>query len=449
MSARQKLMSKEHDEEKPMSLINIFSRKQNSRLLSDTDTALVKRFEHFRGFLLANRSALNGIAELEQLYYAGAPTSKSHITSYLKTLEGSISELLLRLNALGKNRYAMLPERMHNIFSGITSLSTISLPASLALVVPLSSLRAGDEVYAGSKACNLGILRGTLAITVPDGFAVTAGAFIQFIEDNGLRPLLEQELGEVDASDLARGEAACTRIRDAILQAPVPALLAEKILGAYEALEGRTRPGVRVAVRSSAIGEDTAASFAGQYHTELNVTRSGLLDAYRKVLASKYSLRAVMYRLRFGLDDEDTPMCVACIAMVDSTASGVARSRCACQARRTAFSGAMSARLADDSGSLGASGVSGRLACSHLRTSACPRLNCPAASLALRQSMAVSGGEGVVWASAAGEVIARAATRKRHAVRHINLRITVSLLSSKHLCAGFVECFAACQSPII
>ena len=246
-----------------MSLLNIFSRKQNSRLLSDTDTALVKRFEHFRGFLLANRSALNGIAELEQLYYAGAPTSKSHITSYLKTLEGSISELLLRLNALGKNRYAMLPERMHNIFSGITSLSTISLPASLALVVPLSSLRAGDEVYAGSKACNLGILRGTLAITVPDGFAVTAGAFIQFIEDNGLRPLLEQELGEVDASDLAKGEAACTRIRDAILQAPVPALLAEKILGAYEALEGRTRPGVRVAVRSSAIGEDTAASFAG------------------------------------------------------------------------------------------------------------------------------------------------------------------------------------------
>ena len=155
MSARQKLMSKEHDEEKPMSLLNIFSRKQNSRLLSDTDTALVKRFEHFRGFLLANRSALNGIAELEQLYYAGAPTSKSHITSYLKTLEGSISELLLRLNALGKNRYAMLPERMHNIFSGITSLSTISLPASLALVVPLSSLRAGDEVYAGSKACNV------------------------------------------------------------------------------------------------------------------------------------------------------------------------------------------------------------------------------------------------------------------------------------------------------
>ena len=307
-----------------MPLFNIFSRKQNSRLLSDADAGLLKRFEHFRSFLLANRSALNGIAELEQLYYAGTPTSKAHITKYLKALEDSISELLFRLNALGKNRYAMLPEQMHNIFSGIASLAVVTPPASPPFAVPLSSLRAGDEVYAGSKACNLGILRESLAIPVPDGFAVTAGAFMLFIEDNGLRPLLEQELGELDASDFARGEAACTRIRDAILQAPVPALLAEKILSAYEALESRTTPGVRVAVRSSAIGEDTAASFAGQYHTELNVTRAGLLDAYREVLASKYSLRAVTYRLYFGLDDEDTPMCVACVAMVDSVASGVA-----------------------------------------------------------------------------------------------------------------------------
>ncbi len=307
-----------------MQLLNIFLRKQSPRPLSDTDAALVKRFEHFRGFLLANRDALNQIAALEQLYYAGTPTSKPHIAKYLKNLESSISELLFRLNALGKNRYAMLPKTMHGIFSGITDRADEPFPVSHPPVVPLFSLRAGDEVYAGGKACNLGILRHSLAIQVPDGFAVTAGAFTRFIEDNGLRPLLERELGEVDASDLAGGEAACARMRDALLRAPVPPGLAKQILDAYAELESRTMPGVRVAVRSSAIGEDTAASFAGQYHTELNVTRSGLLDAYRKVLASKYSLRAVTYRLRFGMDDEDTPMCVACIAMVDSAASGVA-----------------------------------------------------------------------------------------------------------------------------
>ena len=76
-------------------------------------------------------------------------------------------------------------------------------------------------------------------------------------------------------------------------------------------------------MRSSAVGEDTEASFAGQYATELNVTRDNLLEAYKAVLASKYSPRAISYRLRYGLEDRDTHMCVAGIVMIDSRASGV------------------------------------------------------------------------------------------------------------------------------
>ena len=40
-------------------------------------------------------------------------------------------------------------------------------------------------------------------------------------------------------------------------------------------------------------------------------------------MASKYAARAILYRLRYGLDDRETPMCVAGITMVDSRASGV------------------------------------------------------------------------------------------------------------------------------
>ncbi|MBU3935951.1 MAG: pyruvate, phosphate dikinase, partial [Proteobacteria bacterium] len=92
---------------------------------------------------------------------------------------------------------------------------------------------------------------------------------------------------------------------------------------AYHDLEDKTRPGVRIAMRSSAVGEDSEASFAGQYITELNVTRDNLLEAYKAVVASKYSPRAILYRLRFGFTDEDTPMCVAGIEMIDAQASGV------------------------------------------------------------------------------------------------------------------------------
>ena len=80
---------------------------------------------------------------------------------------------------------------------------------------------------------------------------------------------------------------------------------------------------VRIAMRSSAVGEDTEATFAGQYDTVLNVTGENILDAYKTVLASKYSARAIAYRLRYGLDDRETPMCVLGIVMVNSQASGV------------------------------------------------------------------------------------------------------------------------------
>ncbi len=84
---------------------------------------------------------------------------------------------------------------------------------------------------------------------------------------------------------------------------------------------------MHVAVRSSAVGEDTAASFAGQYHTELNVAADRVLDAYKLVLTSKYSERAVLYRLSKGFDEWDTPMAVLCVAMVASRHSGVIYTR--------------------------------------------------------------------------------------------------------------------------
>ena len=112
-----------------------------------------------------------------------------------------------------------------------------------------------------------------------------------------------------------------------IQEAQVPPSLARAVHRAYEALEARTRKGIALAMRSTAVGEDTEASFAGQYTTVLNVGKEALLDAYKTVLAGKYNPRAIRYRARCGLDDRATPMCVAGIAMIDALASGVCYSR--------------------------------------------------------------------------------------------------------------------------
>jgi len=76
-------------------------------------------------------------------------------------------------------------------------------------------------------------------------------------------------------------------------------------------------------MRSSAVCEDEQSSFAGQYLTALNVKEENILDAYKKVIASKYSPRALYYRINYGLSDIETPMAVLALEMVDATASGI------------------------------------------------------------------------------------------------------------------------------
>ena len=84
---------------------------------------------------------------------------------------------------------------------------------------------------------------------------------------------------------------------------------------------------MRVALRSSAIGEDSELSFAGQYLSILNVSREKLVQGYTMVVASLYTPRAISYRLNKGIRDEDIAMSVACLELIDSVASGVMYSR--------------------------------------------------------------------------------------------------------------------------
>jgi pyruvate, water dikinase len=116
----------------------------------------------------------------------------------------------------------------------------------------------------------------------------------------------------------------CAKIRGMILAAEIPAELEEAILSAYDRLCEREGRQVHVALRSSALGEDSAgASFAGQHRSLLNLDRDSLLDGYKEVVASKYSAHAMTYRYMLGIRDDDVLMCVGCLSMVTSKTGGV------------------------------------------------------------------------------------------------------------------------------
>ena len=82
-------------------------------------------------------------------------------------------------------------------------------------------------------------------------------------------------------------------------------------------------PDTRLAVRSSAIGEDSAdASFAGQHATRLNVRKPQLLDAIRLVWQSGRTESALAYRARKGLNPAPR-MGVVVQVLIEPVAAGV------------------------------------------------------------------------------------------------------------------------------
>jgi pyruvate,water dikinase len=108
------------------------------------------------------------------------------------------------------------------------------------------------------------------------------------------------------------------------IAAPLVDAIAQGSPGTMTALVDVTLlPDGRMAVRSSAVGEDSSgASFAGQHATKLNVRRPQLEDAVRIVWQSARSESALAYRARKGLS-LDPRMGVVVQALIEPIAAGV------------------------------------------------------------------------------------------------------------------------------
>ncbi len=307
-----------------MAFFDFFRKEKSCRLLTHLEGPLVEKYRHFREFICLNRDALNLMAELEQTYYGVNLSNEKTIRDKVQELTETSLRLTETLNNASNDKYRRLTVICGTIGQDIQAIFTVPpLDEDGDLVLPFSALTPDMISVAGAKATHLATMGNTLGLKVPQGFAVTAYAFRRFLKESGLTGPIAAKLEYLEVDSLADLETASEEISTLIRETPLPQSLAEAILEAYSDLEAKTRPGVRIAMRSSAVGEDSEASFAGQYITELNITRADLLDAYKAVVASKYSPRAILYRLRFGFTDEDTPMCVAGVEMIDAKASGV------------------------------------------------------------------------------------------------------------------------------
>ena len=197
-------------------------------------------------------------------------------------------------------------------------------------VLWFDSLGMNDVDRVGGKNASLGEMISHLAkagVQVPGGFATTAAAYWDFLDESGLRDKINAELKDLNVDDVDQLVATGAKIRKMIVDTPFPPRLRDEIVKAYEKLEADTKGEASFAVRSSATAEDLPdASFAGQQETFLNVRGlDNVLLAIKDVFASLFNDRAISYRVHHGFDHSEVALSAGIQRMVrsDIGAAGV------------------------------------------------------------------------------------------------------------------------------
>lgn len=187
-----------------------------------------------------------------------------------------------------------------------------------------------DVGRVGGKNASLGEMISNLAnagVQVPGGFATTAEAFNEFLEQSGLEAKIHNVLDTLDVEDIGALNEAGKDIRQWIIDTPFQPELEEAIKEAFVKLQGDAGDEASFAVRSSATAEDMPdASFAGQQETFLNVKGyESVLVAIKHVFASLFNDRAISYRVHQGYDHKGVALSAGIQRMVrsDISSSGV------------------------------------------------------------------------------------------------------------------------------
>ena len=285
---------------------------------------LRKKYEAFKSLLRYDKRCHELMAELEEIYYDRIKVDFKAIEYKYKELSRSVSNLVDDLARMAPTRYLTLRDYFKKIDFYIRfRLAPAECDFSPPFTLPLDEIPLDADTLVGGKARNLSLAARHLRLPIPKGFVVTTNAFNYLIEYNNLREAIDEKLSGIDIKSTTSLNTISHELVDLFKKARVPPAVEEAIMSSFHALQVVDSKGLKVAIRSSAVAEDTALSFAGQYQTVLNVEEDKILDSYKEVIASKYGPRALYYRINHGLSDMETPMAVLALEMIKAKASGV------------------------------------------------------------------------------------------------------------------------------
>jgi pyruvate,water dikinase len=187
----------------PVKILDLFSTNKACRLLVNLDGQVVEKYHHFKEFLGHNYVALQRLAELEQIYFTGAPFNMREMEERTQDLLTSTHRLAEALDRMGGGRYRPLMGVVERLAQEVAPLYYPPPHCLMGpLVLPLEALSAASYRDAGGKATNLALMARGAGLPIPPGFVVTATGFGRFLEEARLMRVIETLLASLDPDNL-------------------------------------------------------------------------------------------------------------------------------------------------------------------------------------------------------------------------------------------------------
>jgi len=295
-----------------------FSSKKENQL------SLKELFIHFQKLIYANNRALELMSEMGEVLSGEYIFDRKFIRDSTRELLDNVYQMIVHLDAIAPNKYQELFERFDEIKRALVEelKGNIYIP-DYNYTIFYEDIEEGMEDIVGGKNAVLAVLQNVLELKVPKGFVITTQGFKYFLQASKHSEEIQNVLSQWKARKISTDQASRT-IQDFILHTDFTHDFEAEVKDAVVAFKKKLKvKSVYFAVRSSCVGEDSEHSFAGLYDSFLGVPDTELLTAYKKVLASTYSRRAMTYRREKSYGEREIAMAIGCQLVINPKVSGV------------------------------------------------------------------------------------------------------------------------------
>jgi len=282
-------------------------------------------YEAFKRLLEEDRKCHELIADFQDLFFKKEPTEWTQVIALYDCLSEAVGKAAGELTLISGRNATDLSIYYKKFDSYIRFLlQPESHPAKPPYTLCMGEPRIKTRL-AGNKGKNLAEIYQNFDYSVPAGFIVTTNSWNALVEYNRLRPEINSHLLALDPNNNQSLHDTSKTLTSLIMGAKIPPEVNAAIFKASHELIAAlgNKNQTRFAVRSSAANEDGRNSFAGQYKSILNVDPLHIHNSYLHVLASKYSPKALLYRITAGISDTEASMAVLIIEMIQAKAAGV------------------------------------------------------------------------------------------------------------------------------